>query len=109
MSTLQDCHPYYEVFSYSLFVTSGVLVLAFSFVAFFAIKNSCAVCLKQIVIFFALANLMLILVHLKALGDDFIISVLAITLYYFFINNAYCVLAGRYLLVVRGNKYVMKH
>jgi hypothetical protein len=62
MSTsLRDCQPYFDIFAYSAYATSGVLAVAFLFVAFFAVKNSCAACLKQIVIFQALANLMIIL------------------------------------------------
>jgi hypothetical protein len=85
------------------------MTLAFAFVAFFAIKNSCAICLKQIIICYALSNAALILAHLKMFSGDFVVTTLAITFYYFFLNNAYCVLSARYLLVVRGNKYVMKN
>lgn len=39
--------------------------------------------------------------------DDFLVMTISIVMFYFFMNNAYWVLAGRYMLVVRGNRYVM--
>jgi hypothetical protein len=41
--------------------------------------------------------------------DDFLVMTISIVMFYFFMNNAYWVLAGRYMLVVRGNRYVMQH
>ena len=57
----------------------------------------------------ALANLMVILRMIKVFREDFIVSTISVALYYFFMNNAYWILSGKYLLVVRGNKYVMKN
>lgn len=105
---LSDCQPYFDIFAYSAVITTTCLALAFAFVAFFAIKNQCATCLKSIVVASALANAMIALRVVPTFRESFVIETASVALYHFFTNNAYWMLSGKYLMVVRGNKHVMK-
>lgn len=110
MSSVQprECQPYWNIFEYSTLGTCCLLIAAFAAATVMTFNNRCALCLRQITLCLALANAMLALQMIKSFQESLAVVIVTSVLYYVFLNNAYWLLVGRYLLVVRGNKFVMK-
>jgi hypothetical protein len=78
----------------------------FSYVLFYSFRNTCPYCLRSISICFVLADVVNI-IKVSMFPKNERVGWLLADLAILFQNWAYCLLALRYLFVVRGNKYIM--